>query len=105
MTKIKVYSKDNEYKRIIAEGHADYAEIGKDIVCASISILLYQILIYAEYNDIELEVIESKLGGLYDIEIKESEKDINSIICSICLALDNLVLEYSNNVSIEYIEL
>lgn len=33
------------------EGHAGYAEVGKDIVCASASILAYTVARYVEYED------------------------------------------------------
>lgn len=33
------------------EGHAEYAEHGKDIVCASASILAYTVALYVEYED------------------------------------------------------
>ena len=37
------YKGSGEVFELTAEGHANYAEIGKDIVCASVSILAYQL--------------------------------------------------------------
>ena len=37
MIKIKVSKEGNKYKNIVITGHANYAEYGKDIVCAAVS--------------------------------------------------------------------
>lgn len=42
MTTVTYKGKDEVFE-LTAEGHAGYAEIGKDIVCASVSILAYQL--------------------------------------------------------------
>ncbi len=41
MTEIKIYkNKSGEYLKFTCDGHAGYADYGKDIVCAAISILV-----------------------------------------------------------------
>ena len=40
MTKISVFKKDGIYTGFEVSGHAGYAESGKDIVCAAISMLV-----------------------------------------------------------------
>ena len=37
MTKVYFYKQNNKFVAIKAQGHADYADFGKDIVCAAIS--------------------------------------------------------------------
>ena len=41
MTKVTIYkNKSGEYLKFTCDGHAGYADYGKDIVCAAISILV-----------------------------------------------------------------
>lgn len=41
MTEVRIYKKKSgEYVRFTCDGHAGYADYGKDIVCAAISILV-----------------------------------------------------------------
>ena len=40
MIRITFQTRNSEYKAVISEGHAEYAEAGEDIVCSAISILL-----------------------------------------------------------------
>ncbi len=48
---------------IHAKGHANYAERGKDIVCASVSILIYTLIESIDERDLSLPpVIEAKAG-------------------------------------------
>jgi uncharacterized protein YsxB (DUF464 family) len=49
---IKVtFTESHEKLSLRIEGHAGYAEHGKDIVCASASILAYTVAQYVEYED------------------------------------------------------
>lgn len=55
------------YDEIKISGHAGYAEIGKDIVCAGVSVLVY--------------TLEKALEGLCENEIENSESAEETIIC------------------------
>jgi uncharacterized protein YsxB (DUF464 family) len=49
---IKVtFTESHEKLSLRIEGHAGYAEHGKDIVCASATILAYTVAQYVEYED------------------------------------------------------
>lgn len=48
MTKIIYQSTDNEFD-IEVKGHAGYAAMGNDIVCAAISVLVQTLLLHMEY--------------------------------------------------------
>lgn len=76
MITIKTESEDGRY-RIELEGHAGYAEIGRDIVCAGISTLYYTMLnrmievqeqtlsAYVSYNGVP-EMDRSYIEVIYD---------------------------------------
>lgn len=55
-----------------AKGHANYADIGKDIVCASVSMLMYTLGMYAD----KLRK-EDKLCSPPTIELKEGDANIS----------------------------
>lgn len=45
MMKIKIHRENNIIKSIETEGHCNYAEYGKDIVCSAVSILFQTIIL------------------------------------------------------------
>lgn len=68
---------------ITATGHAEYDVLGNDIVCASISVLMYTIGTYAvrlyKGDKVDVEPI-TKLDNPFDAEVTiRSPKDENSV--------------------------
>lgn len=53
MTHIECNTNGSEFS-ITSIGHADYAPVGKDIVCAGISILLQTIIVYLDAEDYDI---------------------------------------------------
>ena len=83
-------------------GHADYAENGKDIVCAAMSILFYQLAdsltksvnMLEEYPDIKI------LGGECKISCKPMEKysaNIENIYWVVLNGVELLADNYAEN--------
>lgn len=58
---------------ITLEGHAGYAEIGKDIVCSAVSILIYTLLQYADDKGIKCRYTLD--NGSAEIHITDSCRD------------------------------
>lgn len=89
-------TKENE---IVIKGHANYDEIGKDIVCASVSsIVITTINIIIELDDkaIEYEDLDNK------IVIKKLKEDdiINKILNNMIFMLEGLEKDYPKNIKI-----
>ena len=64
MTNITVYCKDNTYTGFCIEGHAGYADEGEDIVCAGISILVFNTMNAIEkYTDEDFSGEADKQNG------------------------------------------
>lgn len=61
MIEIEIYEKNSRYS-IRARGHADYAPLGQDIVCASVSVLLQSLGNYISEHALEYNwrVLECK---------------------------------------------
>lgn len=89
-------TKENE---IVIKGHANYDEIGKDIVCASVSsivITTINIIVELDCEAIEYEDLDNK------IVIKKLKEDdiINKILNNMIFMLEGLEKDYPKNVKI-----
>ena len=100
MIKIKIQKDGNIIKNIIITGHANYAEYGKDIVCAAVSSSVLTTIngIIALDNSI-LEATEKQDKLI--IEIKKEEKTSQILINNMINCLKELVIEYPKNIKIE----
>ncbi len=69
MTTVVIFKSKDSYKGFTCTGHAEFAEAGKDIVCASISVLVINTL-----NAIEQFANENsiKKGGNNNDEFRSS---------------------------------
>lgn len=56
---------EHDYHSLRIEGHAGYAEHGKDIICAAVSAYTYALLEYCETNEIAMQEEEVSPGYTY----------------------------------------
>ena len=100
MIKVKLQKDGNIIKNIIITGHANYAEYGKDIVCAAVSATVLTTLngIIAIDNSI-LEVSNKQDKMIIDIKKEENISQI--LINNMINCLQELVIEYPKNIKIE----
>jgi len=109
MTEIKIFrDKSTNIVKGILNGHADFEDIGKDIVCASVSSVLFMAL-----NGIE-NVLNVKFGYSMDDGYVEfvfpddlddnKRKEINILLDSMYLFLSDLEKQYPDNVKITELE-
>ncbi len=109
MTEVKLFrdSSSNIVKGILS-GHTDFEDIGKDIVCASVSSVLFMTL-----NGIE-NVLNIKFGYNVDDALAEfiipddlddnEIKEINILLESMYLFLKDLESQYPDNVKVTELE-
>lgn len=90
MTDIKVKRKE---RKIVLDGHAGYAEIGKDIVCAGISILVATFVMTNEEHVMIIEDLEDHM---------EMEWDSNVSPDYLLNGLELLANEYPDNARISF---
>ena len=74
MIKVK-FTKEGKKLSLRLEGHAEYAEHGKDIVCASASILAYTLASFV--NDVENSTVDLTSGNTI-IECETSDEAVVS---------------------------
>ena len=111
MIKIKIFrDKKNYIKKYTIEGHANYDEHGKDIVCAAVSVLGQTALLSLvqvcglEERSIEFS-IDSKLGFLdvnlpKNIESKVLEKT-QIVLDTLIVGINSIVESYPQHVTLE----
>ena len=99
MIKVNVVKKNNVIEEIRAKGHANYADYGKDIVCASFSTMLI--------TTINAIVLIDKNAISYtdtnDLKIVNIKKDniTNSLLNNLVNMIYELKENYDKNISIK----
>lgn len=100
MIKVKLQKEGNIIKKINITGHANYAEYGKDIVCAAVSATVLTTLNGIIALDSSILEIEEKQDKLI-VDIKKVEDISQILINNMINCLEQLVIEYPKNIKIE----
>ena len=101
MIKIDIKKKDDVINYIKISGHADYAEKGFDIVCASVScIAITTVNALISINEDCLLYTEN--DGLLEIGIVMHDEVIDKLIDNIINLLTKLSEDYKENIKINY---
>ncbi len=105
MIKITFQKQNGEYKSVISEGHAEFAESGEDIVCSAVSVLLINTA-----NSLE-SFTDSLLGsdsddGVLTIVLKDTiDEKARVLMDSLKLGLETVRDEYGEDyLQIDYKE-
>ena len=87
-------------KTIKVKGHANYAEYGQDIVCASVSTAVYMSVNQIEVFD-KIECIKTTiLEGNACIEVVREDEIVNKVISNLIFTLRDLELQYPKYIKI-----
>ncbi|MCJ8341848.1 MAG: ribosomal-processing cysteine protease Prp [Cetobacterium sp.] len=105
MTKIEVFKKNGRIVRYKATGHAEYADLGEDIVCAALSTTLQfplagmqEVLEITPKFEIDSDgYLEVDLRGM-DFSFKERE--VNTLLESMLVMLKELSKGYPKNLKL-----
>lgn len=84
-------------------GHANYAEYGKDIVCAGVSALIQALIGWAENNPhvIECVSVDDKSGEVI-IEC-QGDEDVAAVFYMTAIGMEQIAEAYPNHVDIDII--
>jgi len=99
MIKIVVKKRINLIKSIKIMGHANYDELGKDIVCAAVSSSILTTIngiLKIDQNYLTYQQKEDEL----EIEILKDDNDLNKLIINMIDLLKELEVNYPNNLKI-----
>jgi len=95
---IKVTRKDYT---LTVDGHAGYAEPGKDIVCASASMLFFTLLRELQRRDIEVTAKTDEVREITATVNPAFSFDADIVYETICTGFMTLAEEYPDHVSFE----
>lgn len=105
MIKITITKKNEFIKSVAVSGHANYADYGKDIVCAGVSsIIVGGINALTSIFNKDTFKIEVKEGYAYVETYKLDNKDIQLILKTIVIQLKGIKESYSKFVKIKELE-
>ena len=96
----------NEYKgelELTIEGHAEYAEHGKDIICAACSGIAYALLAYLEEHSDEATDVAGPVvdNGHFFVSCKGTE-NIRAAFHMAALGIRKIATQYPDYVMIQY---
>ncbi len=97
MTNITITkSSDDNYKKIECKGHAGFADYGKDIVCAAISVLTINTINSIEQlTQDEIVVGQDENKGIISIEFKDiPSKEADLLLKSYELGVTSIFEQY-----------
>lgn len=97
------YTVEDSTHTLVVLGHANYAEYGKDIVCAGISSLVQALIGWIEENSYKAECIsvDPKEGEV--IITCEGGEDIAAVFYMAYIGLAQIADSYPNHLQIEVI--
>ena len=93
---IKVIKENN---KIMISGHANHNEYGKDIVCASVSSIIYTTL--NAIKCLKDNTIEVKDNETMEITYVENDEITNKLINNMMDLLKDLSKDYPKNISVK----
>ncbi len=109
MIKVRIKSHPfGGYKSIEISGHAEYADYGKDIVCAGVSALAETAVLGLE-NVVGIKPVVNKKPGCFTLKLPddmtaEEFKKATIILETIFLGIQDIAESYPSNIQTELIE-
>ena len=97
MIKVLIQTHNQEYQAVFCEGHAMYADHGKDIVCAAVSVLLTNTANSIEQFSTSFAGAEAE-DGTFSLVLKSPvDEKAALLIDSMILGLNSIQSEYGKN--------
>ena len=99
MIRINVQKENNQIKKITLEGHANYEEYGKDIVCAAVSATyLCTVNAILSLNEKLIQVKNDQ--DLQEIIVINYDATINILLNNMVNCLKSLEKQYPKNINL-----
>ena len=107
MIKVEVIREEEDIKQIKACGHSEYEEIGKDIVCSSVSTAFILTINLLERLNIDCSYESNEAIPLISLTINRyscsEHKLVQAILENLVLSLENVSKQYKKNLKINKI--
>ncbi len=98
---IQVYVNRNITDKVEVTGHANFAEIGSDIVCSAVSMIMFTIA--NKLDDMEKFItieIDEQDGGYMQVEVVKSDDETKLLMDTLILGLKMIEEQYSEYIVI-----
>lgn len=84
-------------------GHANYAEYGKDIVCAGVSALVQALMAWCEenYDKVDSMSVDKESGEV--LVSCRGDEDVAAVFYMTAIGLEQIADSYPSNVQIDFI--
>lgn len=99
------YTVDENRYTLTILGHANYAEYGKDIVCAGVSSLVQALIGWLEENSWKAENVNVDTQNAEYIISCEGGEEISAVFYMTALGLEQIAHSYPDHVQIDIIGL
>ena len=105
MTIVEVtLDKAKKYKKVLVSGHSGYDVIGKDIVCASISVAMYMSANLISQVTTDFSFIEDDKNTEMKLEVNDDSEFVNIIIENLVYTLESISNSYAKFLKIKFYE-
>jgi uncharacterized protein YsxB (DUF464 family) len=94
----------NRLSSFFASGHADWAEDGKDVVCAAVSAILQAAWLgLSEVSHVDVIGTRQKTGakGILELAWPEASRDdagVKAIVTTAALSIERIAMQYPNHI-------
>lgn len=99
MIKVSVIKEQNKLKSISIKGHAMYDEVGKDIVCASVSSLVISTINNILSIDNTIIDVEQNDNNIL-VKVLKEDKICNLLLTNMIKYLEEIAIKYPKNIKI-----
>jgi len=100
MIKVKIEKNNSKYKKITISGHAEYDDLGKDIVCSAVSSIATTTVNGILSLDKEsLKYLVSEEGMVINVE--KTDKTTQTLIGNMVSLLKELEENYPENIEVK----
>jgi len=100
MIRVIVEYKNNSIKYLQVSGHAEFAEHGKDIVCAGVSSLLMSNVMYAQKHQFGVFEVAQEHGYVM-INVEEPDARLNHLLEAVVEGITLMQEQYPEYIEIE----
>jgi uncharacterized protein YsxB (DUF464 family) len=101
MILVQVFRDNEEIKKIEVKGHSGYDEIGKDIVCSSVSTALILTINLLEKLNVKISYKEDPNIPLISLIINESDSLCQTILENLVNSLNDISSQYKKYLQIK----
>ena len=99
MIQLSIFGKPNQITKVILQGHAEYRDWGKDVVCAGVSSIVFgtmNALDELAKDACAFQIDENKIT----IDVEQTSHDVQMILETMVIQVKTVMESYPKNVTV-----